>query len=187
MQVPERIAGPRGFHGGGNAACLAAHLSNNSSVNNNESSHSLETAAETHTAVYTREDLECMFLPIKQMLQLDRVTQIQDFSAICELDVPNHWVFPLHFPEDPIFPGSLLIEAAGQAVAVWAWHASFRGRPRLVRVNAKFEEPVLPQDQVVTLKAEVRRRKNVFIGSVKVSVKKRAIALIDLVLIVVPV
>ena len=134
--------------------------------------------------VYSRTQLEATFLPREQMLQIDRVSAVSDAGIVCELDVPGHWVFPMHFPTDPIFPGSLLIEAAGQAVAIRGWHSGLRGRPRMARVEAKFISPVLPDDQIVTLMAAVRLRKNVCVGVVEVFVVDRKIAVIKPVIII---
>jgi 3-hydroxymyristoyl/3-hydroxydecanoyl-(acyl carrier protein) dehydratase len=136
--------------------------------------------------IYFRPQLEAMFLPVEQMLQIDRVTSIDGKCLVCEMDVPGHWVFPLHFPTDPIFPGTLLIEAAGQAVAVWGWHAGLRGRPRLVKVEAKFESPVLPDDQVVTFAASVHLRKNICLGTVELFVRERKVATVTAVIVIAP-
>jgi 3-hydroxymyristoyl/3-hydroxydecanoyl-(acyl carrier protein) dehydratase len=136
--------------------------------------------------IYLRPQLEAMFLPVEQMLQIDRVTSINGDRLVCEMDVPGHWVFPLHFPTDPIFPGTLLIEAAGQAVAVWGWHAGLRGRPRLVKVEAKFESPVLPNDEIVTLVASVHLRKNICLGTVELFVLERKVATVMAVIIIAP-
>lgn len=134
--------------------------------------------------VYDRSDLEKIFLPVGQMLQLDRVNEINGNRIVAEVDVQRHWVFPMHFPGDPIFPGTLLIEGAGQAVATWAWHMGFRGRPRLLRVFSKFEHPVLPEDQVVRLDASIRQKKNVFSGQAELFVTDRRVALVELVVMV---
>ena len=136
--------------------------------------------------IYNRSDLERIFLPVGQMLQIDRVCEIKDERLVCEMDLDGHWVFPMHFPKDPIFPGSLLIEAAGQATAIWAWHEKLRGRPRMVKVSATFETPVLPEDQVITIHASVRRRKCVCLGSVAFFVGERVVALIEPILIILP-
>jgi 3-hydroxymyristoyl/3-hydroxydecanoyl-(acyl carrier protein) dehydratase len=146
----------------------------------------IQMAGESSPPIYVRSQLEATFLPVKQMLQIDRVMTIDGGNIVCEVDVLGHWVFPLHFPFDPIFPGSLLIEAAGQAVAIWAWHAGLRGHPRMVKVEAKFESPVQPQDKIVILKAVVRLRKNVCIGQVGLFVSERIIAEIKPVIIIAP-
>ena len=143
------------------------------------------TSAFPNPVLYTRSELETTFLPVGQMLQIDRVTEIGADRIVCETDVSKHWVFPLHFPSDPIFPGSLQIEAAGQTVAVLAWHAGLRGKPRLVKVTARFESCVLPQDETLRFVATVRRRKRVFLGMVDLFVLERKVAQIEPVVIIV--
>ena len=135
---------------------------------------------------YDRSKLEATFLPIGWMLQLDRVTEITESGLTAEMEVEQHWVFPMHFPSDPIFPGTLLIEAAGQAVAVWAWHAGLRGKPRLLKVAAKFKSAVLPSDRLVILTVFVQRRKNICLGTVDLSAGGRSVAEIRPMIIVLP-
>jgi 3-hydroxymyristoyl/3-hydroxydecanoyl-(acyl carrier protein) dehydratase len=136
--------------------------------------------------VYRRSDLESIFLPIKQMLQVDRVCEIDGERIVSEADISSHWVFPMHFPSDPIFPGSLLIEAAGQTVAIWAWDKGLRGNPRMVTVKASFHNPILPEDRVIRFAARVRQRKNVLLGNVEVIVNEQKVAEIQPVLIIIP-
>ncbi len=64
-------------------------------------------------------DLDATFLPVAQMRQISRVIAVDGplITAVVELG-PGHWVYPQHFPHDPIFPGTLIIEAAGQLVAL---------------------------------------------------------------------
>ncbi|MGH7977725.1 MAG: hypothetical protein ACREC8_13840, partial [Limisphaerales bacterium] len=56
--------------------------------------------------------------------------------------------------------------------------------PRLVKVEAKFESPVVPQDQGITLTATVHLRKNICLGSVNLFVLERKVAEIKPVIIV---
>jgi 3-hydroxymyristoyl/3-hydroxydecanoyl-(acyl carrier protein) dehydratase len=58
--------------------------------------------------VYLRSDLTAVYLPVKQMLQIDRVLEVTEDTIHCEMDLEQHWVFPLHFPGDPIFPACLM-------------------------------------------------------------------------------
>lgn len=54
------------------------------------------------------------------MLLLDGVTHLQR-PTVCHAFKNltfNEWFFPVHFPERPVFPGSLQIEAFTQAVAL---------------------------------------------------------------------
>lgn len=135
---------------------------------------------------YERATLGATFLPVGQMLQLDRVTAVDDSSITAEMDVsPEHWVFPMHFPGDPIFPGCFLIEAAGQLVALWGWEAGLRGRPRMAKTSAEFESPVFATDRTVTLKGSVRRRRNMCFGTVDVLAGERTVATIETVIVIV--
>jgi 3-hydroxymyristoyl/3-hydroxydecanoyl-(acyl carrier protein) dehydratase len=136
--------------------------------------------------LYTRAQLESTFLPINRMLQIDRVTDIDGDLIVSEVDIPDHWVFPMHFPLDPIFPGSLLMEAAGQTMAMWAWNAGIRGRPRLVKIKARFETCVVPADHVIRLIGKVRQRKRIFSGVVELFVSQRKVAEIQPMLIIIP-
>lgn len=54
------------------------------------------------------------------LLLIDGVTLVEPFQlchAFKNLTY-NEWFFPSHFPTDPILPGSLIIEAFTQAVAI---------------------------------------------------------------------
>lgn len=108
-----------------------------------------------------------IYLPVEQMLQIDRVMEVTPEIVRCEMDLAQHWVFPLHFPKNPIFPACLMIEAAGQAIAIWAWHHKVPGNPRLARVSASIESAVRPDDGVLSFVGKVRRRRNICVGRVE--------------------
>ena len=132
-------------------------------------------------------DLDRTFLPVSQMRQISRVTRLDGPVIHGEVDLgTEHWVYPQHFPGDPIFPGTLLIEAAGQLVALWAWANGERGRPRLVRVEAEFRGPVRRTEPRLTLRAEVRRKRNLCFGSVSVETASGEVASVKAVLTVLP-
>jgi len=132
-----------------------------------------------NTLLYDRAFLAQVYLPVAQMLQIDRVLEITADSVLCEMDLPQHWVFPLHFPNDPIFPACLMIEAAGQAIAIWAWHHKLAGLPRLARVNASFESAVRPEDGVLRFVGKIRRRRNICLGAVELFVGERRVAVVE--------
>jgi len=136
--------------------------------------------------LYDRAFLAQVYLPVEQMLQIDRVLEIGADSIRCEMDLAQHWVFPLHFPKDPIFPACLMIEAAGQAIAIWAWHHRLEGNPRLARVQASFESAVRPEDGVLSFTGNIRRRRNICLGSVGIFAGDRRVATVDETLAVVP-
>jgi 3-hydroxymyristoyl/3-hydroxydecanoyl-(acyl carrier protein) dehydratase len=131
--------------------------------------------------------IEDTFLPVDQMLQVSRVTEINGPLIRGEVDLgAGHWVYPQHFPGDPIFPGTLMIEAAGQIVALWAWANGERGRPRLVRVEAEFRGPVCRTEQRLALRGEVKRKRNLCFGKVAVEAAGGEVAVISAVLVVLP-
>jgi 3-hydroxymyristoyl/3-hydroxydecanoyl-(acyl carrier protein) dehydratase len=130
-------------------------------------------------------DIEESFLPIAQMRQVTCVTAFEGATIVGEADLgPHHWVWPQHFPDDPIFPGSLMIEAAGQLVALWAWGEGARGRPRMVRANAEFQSPVSRWTPKLVLKGEVRRRRNLYFGTVTLWTEETQVARVEAVLAV---
>lgn len=114
-------------------------------------------------------DIDSTFLPTGHMRQITRVTGIECASISGEMDLgPAHWVYAEHLPGDPIFPGSLQLEAAGQLVALWAWANGRCDKPRLVRATAEFRAPVTPTTGGLVLKGRVQRRRHLHFGSVTI-------------------
>ena len=114
--------------------------------------------------------VDATFLPIDQMRQISRVTELEGPAIVGEVDLgAEHWVYKQHFPGDPIFPGTLMIEAAGQLVALWAWANGQRGRPRLVRTSAEFHSPVPQTAPLLILRGEVRKKRHLHFATVSIS------------------
>lgn len=129
--------------------------------------------------------LDATFLPVAQMRQITRVTAIEGGAIEGEVELgPDHWVWRQHFPDDPIFPGTLMIEAAGQLVALWAWSQGQRGRPRLVRTGAEFHSPVGQWTPSLLLKGEVRCKRGLNFGSVQIFSAGTLVATVEAVLVV---
>ena len=132
-------------------------------------------------------DIDTTFLPVGQMRQVSRVTERAGAVIVGEVDLgPEHWVYDQHFPGDPIFPGTLMIEAAGQLVALWAWAGGQRGRPRLVRTSAEFHSPVQRSAPLLLLRAEVRRKRHLHFATISISVAGLEVATVTAVLAVLP-
>lgn len=130
-------------------------------------------------------DLDATFLPVGQMRQVTRVTALDGPCITGEVDLgAEHWVYAQHFPRDPIFPGTLMIEAAGQLIALWAWAQGHRGRPRLVRTSATFHAPVTVEAPRLVLRAEVRRKRNLQFGRVELFAGQSQVATVEAVLAV---
>lgn len=132
-------------------------------------------------------EIDATFLPVGQMRQIARVTALEGATIEGEIDLGReHWVYPQHFPGDPIFPGTLMIEGAGQLVALWAWAEGRRGHPRLVRTSAEFHHPVSPGAPYLLLRAEVRRKRHLYFGSIHIASGDRHVATVEAVLVVLP-
>ena len=95
------------------------------------------------------------------MLLVDRIIELDPFkSAVGIKNVTmNEPQFRGHFPDHPIMPGVLLLEAMAQVGGVaMLYPEEHRGKIALCggMENVKFKRPVVPGDQVVT-KAELVR------------------------------
>ena len=124
-------------------------------------------------------DLDETFLPLGQMRQLTEVASFGGDEIVCEMSLASHWTYAIHFPDDPILPGSLIIEAAGQTTALWAWMSGQRGRPRMLKASAVFRSPARPGPGALTLRATIKRRRNLNFGSVSVLIGDQEIATVD--------
>jgi 3-hydroxymyristoyl/3-hydroxydecanoyl-(acyl carrier protein) dehydratase len=142
---------------------------------------------ETSTPARSLIDLDATFLPVGDMRQISRVTGISPTTITGEVDLgPSHWVYGIHLPGDPIFPGTLMIEAAGHLSALWAWARGNRGRPRLVRTSADFRRPVGPSSECLRLQAEMRSKRNVFLADVRIWADEVEVAEVRATLAVLP-
>jgi 3-hydroxymyristoyl/3-hydroxydecanoyl-(acyl carrier protein) dehydratase len=121
------------------------------------------------------------------MRQISCVTELAGATIVAEVDLgPDHWVYAQHLPGDPVFPGSLIVEAAGQLVALWAWAHGQRGRPRLVRANAEFRRAVGREEPRLVLRGEVTRRRHMHFATVAVEAGGVPVANATVVLAVIP-
>jgi 3-hydroxyacyl-[acyl-carrier-protein] dehydratase len=102
------------------------------------------------------------------MLMIDRIIEINgDETAIGIKNVTfNEPIFQGHFPENPIFPGVLIIEGMAQtAGAIVIAHDSTGDRKNIVLMlgvdKAKFRKPAGPGDKIEFHIAKIQRRRNV--------------------------
>jgi len=97
------------------------------------------------------------------MLLVDRVIELGEDSIVAEkLVSANEPYFQGHFPQRPIMPGVLIIEALAQAGGLIVRHNDEEARRRgvaLAGVNrCRFRRPVAPGD-VLALHAKLTRRR----------------------------
>ena len=99
-------------------------------------------------------------------LLIDRVTEFNAGQSLVGYKnvTYNEPFFQGHFPERPIMPGVLILEAMAQATGLLAFKTVERGARRdslyfLVGMDkARFKRPVEPGDQLI-LRAELHREK----------------------------
>jgi len=110
-------------------------------------------------------------LPHRYPFQLvDRVLSYQlepekKLTAVKNVTI-NEPYFPGHFPDSPIMPGVLIIEALAQASGVLAHLALAAGKAEaglyyLVKIdNARFSKTVIPGDQLILEVTQKRLMRN---------------------------
>jgi len=111
------------------------------------------------------------------MLLIDRLINVRsDHSGIGIKNVTyNEPVFLGHFPDRPVYPGVLMIEAMAQTAGVIGIKAMETDRPRAVYFltidKCKFRKPVLPGDTIEYHMRSIARRKAMwwFHGDAKVN------------------
>lgn len=84
-------------------------------------------------------------------LFLDRVLSMNDERAIAVKNITfNEPCFQGHWPDEPVFPGVLQVEALGQLGGVWlSKRLEHSGRCLLMSIdNIKFRRQVVPGDQL---------------------------------------
>ena len=105
-------------------------------------------------------------LPIGNMLMMDRITHISAeggehgmWEIIAELDInPDLWFFACHFPEDPVMPGCLGLDAMWQIVGFYLGWKGNPGRGRaLGSGEVKFTGQILPTAKTVTYNIQMKR------------------------------
>jgi 3-hydroxyacyl-[acyl-carrier-protein] dehydratase len=112
-------------------------------------------------------------------LLIDRVVAIDPGQSLTGLKNVsfNEPFFPGHFPQQPIMPGVLIIEALAQATGILAFKSEQQKPDRaamyyLVGIDkARFKHPVIPGDQL-TLEVSlhrIRRGIGIFSGEAKVA------------------
>lgn len=101
-------------------------------------------------------------------LMIDRIVEIDgDESAIGIKNVTfNEPIFQGHFPDNPIFPGVLIIEGMAQtAGAIVIKHDGNAGGKKIVLMlgvdNARFRKPSGPGDKLEFHISKMHRRRNV--------------------------
>ncbi|MDD2308977.1 MAG: 3-hydroxyacyl-ACP dehydratase FabZ [Desulfuromonadaceae bacterium] len=87
-------------------------------------------------------------------LLVDKILEIELGKSIIGIKNVsiNEPFFPGHFPEHPVMPGVLIIEAMAQVAAILAYSSDESIRSKITYFvgidNARFRKPVMPGDQL---------------------------------------
>jgi 3-hydroxyacyl-[acyl-carrier-protein] dehydratase len=114
-------------------------------------------------------------------LLVDRIVDIEPSKRIVGIKnvTFNEPFFTGHFPERPIMPGVLILEAMAQAGGVLAFK-SFPGMEGSVFFTgidgARFRKPVIPGDQLKLIVEVVRHRREIWIFDGKALVDDDVVA-----------
>jgi len=107
------------------------------------------------------------FLPHRYpFILIDRILDLVPGESVVALKnvTINEPFFQGHFPEMPVMPGVLIVEAMGQAGAVLAYASNLREEPGSYHMylagmdNVRFRSPVVPGDQLVMELKLLRKR-----------------------------
>ena len=105
-------------------------------------------------------------LPMPPMLMIDRITKISNEGGnngrgeiLAELDVkPDLWFFDCHFPNDPVMPGCLGLDAMWQLLGFFLGWLGEQGQGRAISVGkVKFSGMVLPSSKKLQYRINIKR------------------------------
>lgn len=113
-------------------------------------------------------------------LLVDRITEIEpNKKAVGLKNVTfNEPFFQGHFPDNPIMPGVLVLEAMAQVSGILAMHDGAKNRSVYFMSidKAKFRKPVVPGDQLRFEVSVLQRRNNVWKFSAQTFVDGKVVA-----------
>jgi 3-hydroxyacyl-[acyl-carrier-protein] dehydratase len=117
-------------------------------------------------------------------LLIDRVTEFKKGESLVGYKnvTYNEPFFLGHFPERPVMPGVLILEAMAQATGLLAFRTVERGAKReslyfLVGIDkARFKKPVEPGDQLVLRADLLRSKRGIWVFKCSASVDDKVVA-----------
>lgn len=121
-------------------------------------------------------------------LLVDRVLECEPgvrLKALKNISV-NEPMFTGHFPERPIFPGVLIMEALAQATGILAFKTT-ESKPDGSSLyyfagidNCRFKQPVVPGDQMIMEVRVLKQKRSIWKFSAEASVDGKVVASAEL-------
>jgi 3-hydroxyacyl-[acyl-carrier protein] dehydratase/trans-2-decenoyl-[acyl-carrier protein] isomerase len=102
-------------------------------------------------------------LPIPPLLALREITHLSRVQGAGEARARTNisdlsWVFTSHFPGDPVFPGTMILDGLFQLMGIYCQYIGFQGRGRASRVlKVQFRQEVTPVDKLLEFHLNVTR------------------------------
>ena len=105
-------------------------------------------------------------LPVGNMLMADRITETNSTGGghgkglvVAELDInPELWFFACHFPDDPVMPGCLGLDAMWQLVGFYlGWRGNLGKGRALGAGDIRFTGEILPDAKKVVYELSLSR------------------------------
>jgi 3-hydroxyacyl-[acyl-carrier-protein] dehydratase len=117
-------------------------------------------------------------------LLVDRVLAFEPGVSLLGLKnvTSNEPFFQGHFPQKPVMPGVLILEALAQATGLLAFNTENRGAERdtlyyLVGIdNARFKQPVVPGDQLRLSVTVTRQKRGIWVFDTEAGVDGTTVA-----------
>ncbi|MFO7838977.1 MAG: bifunctional 3-hydroxydecanoyl-ACP dehydratase/trans-2-decenoyl-ACP isomerase [Desulfosalsimonadaceae bacterium] len=102
-------------------------------------------------------------LPAPPFLMVDRITEIRQEGrsgrVLAEQDIRlDAWYFQCHFPDDPVQPGCLGLDAIWQLLGFYCvWRGALGAGRALGCESVEFDGQIRPHNRLVTFSIDVRR------------------------------
>ena len=117
-------------------------------------------------------------------LLVDRVVEFHERQSLVGIKnvTVNEPFFQGHFPEKPVMPGVLILEALAQATGLLAFRTGNRGAERdslyyLVGIDkARFKQPVEPGDQLRLSVELIKTRRGIWVFATEATVDGKTAA-----------
>ena len=123
-------------------------------------------------------------LPHRYPFLVDRVVEFHEGQSLVGIKnvTVNEPFFQGHFPEKPVMPGVLILEALAQATGLLAFSTGNRGAERdslyyLVGIDkARFKQPVEPGDQLRLSVELIKIRRGIWVFNTEATVDGKTAA-----------